>query len=100
MFLSLNLFHFPLSLLILPPSLSLAYFLSLSHFLFLSHSLSFSVSSLRYDSKASASDSSAAGGDSDREKKKKRPAKKAKLVKERKPRKVKEGGMEGKREER
>uniref|UniRef100_A0A674C7K5 Structure specific recognition protein 1 n=1 Tax=Salmo trutta TaxID=8032 RepID=A0A674C7K5_SALTR len=38
-----------------------------------------------YDSKASASDSSAAGGDSDREKKKKRPAKKAKLVKERKP---------------
>ncbi|XP_038856016.1 FACT complex subunit SSRP1-like isoform X2 [Salvelinus namaycush] len=39
-----------------------------------------------YDSKASASDSSAEGGDSDREKKK-RPAKKAKVVKERKPRK-------------
>ncbi|XP_045071819.1 FACT complex subunit SSRP1 isoform X2 [Coregonus clupeaformis] len=42
-----------------------------------------------YDSKASASDSSAQGGDSDREKKK-RPAKKAKLVKERKPRKKKQ----------
>uniref|UniRef100_A0A4W5NNQ1 FACT complex subunit SSRP1 n=1 Tax=Hucho hucho TaxID=62062 RepID=A0A4W5NNQ1_9TELE len=41
-----------------------------------------------YDSKASASDSSAEGGDSDREKKK-RPAKKAKVVKERKPRKKK-----------
>ncbi|XP_055765585.1 FACT complex subunit SSRP1 isoform X2 [Salvelinus fontinalis] len=39
-----------------------------------------------YDSKASASDSSAEGGDSDREKKK-RPAKKAKVVKEKKPRK-------------
>ncbi|XP_055765581.1 FACT complex subunit SSRP1 isoform X1 [Salvelinus fontinalis] len=41
-----------------------------------------------YDSKASASDSSAEGGDSDREKKK-RPAKKAKVVKEKKPRKKK-----------
>lgn len=41
---------------------------------------------VRYDSKASASESSADGGDSDEDRKKK-PAKKAKFVKERKPRK-------------
>lgn len=41
---------------------------------------------VRYDSKASASESSAEGGDSDEDRKKK-PAKKAKFVKERKPRK-------------
>lgn len=41
---------------------------------------------VRYDSKASASESSADDGDSDGDRKKK-PAKKAKFVKERKPRK-------------
>lgn len=41
---------------------------------------------VRYDSKASASESSVDGGDSDEDRKKK-PAKKAKFVKERKPRK-------------
>lgn len=106
-FLSVNFFHIPFSLLILPPSRSLAFIsFTLPLSLALPHhtlsppprlSLSFSFS-LRYDSKASASDSSAEEGDSDREKKK-RPAKKAKVVKERKPRKVKEGGRR-EREER